>query len=844
MSQVSSLFSKNRNVCLLSFFTTAFIFTLVILAGNVYPIGDQCILRTDMYHQYAPFFSELREKLQTGGSLYFTWDLGLGVNFAAIIAYYLSSPFNLLLMFVSEEHVIEFMSVLIVVKAALSSATMSYFLMSGSPKNGFAAWLIGMFYGLSGYMCAYYWNIMWLDCIIMFPLVVLGAKRLINGHSGIMYGICLGLCILTNYYISIPICAFLIIYFFAESFLDRPESVRSFLATGIRFAAWSLIAGGLAAVMLLPEIYAFTLTVSSSNDFPKNVTDYFPLFTEMFRHLPFVETEQGLDHWPNIYCGTFVIPLFFLYIQNRRISLKEKAVNIILAFVFLAGFAVNVLNFMWHGMHYPNSLPARQSFIYIFIVLCMCFRVCEESRSITRRQLARALGLSLVFVLYAQSVSTDDALGFEAFYAGLIFTAIYVALIHLYRKRPNRKIAVCGFMALMAIAELSANTAYTSITTTSRKSFTSDNDSVRQLVKAAEEMVPEPGFYRMERAQRKSKNDGAWLNFPSASLFSSMAGEGLSSIFRKLGCEASTNAYSITGSTPFVDMLLGINYELDSNGDQETGLSHIEAEAEGMYLYERTYALSPAFMMPQKMSTEWMTDLDDPAVVQNNLCDLLATEQVLIPVYNGGASRDGEFALTIPETGLYYAYEDNHDAGDVTVKWSDSRKTFNNLERNYFMELGRCERGELINFKAEKPDTDPDITVYRLNENAVRELYEELSQAQLDITGYDDGFLRGNVTVDTKALGYNSGRANMLITIPYDEGWTVYVDGEETEAYKCFGAFLSIYLSDGIHDVMLKYEPKGLSLGMLISGLSLLVILGAAARMWILRRRGIHGDAA
>ena len=85
MSQANSLSSKSKYVYLASFFTPVILLTLIMLVGGVFPAGDNCILKTDMYHQYAPFFSEFREKLQNGGSLKFTWDLGMGVNFTAIM---------------------------------------------------------------------------------------------------------------------------------------------------------------------------------------------------------------------------------------------------------------------------------------------------------------------------------------------------------------------------------------------------------------------------------------------------------------------------------------------------------------------------------------------------------------------------------------------------------------------------------------------------------------------------------------------------------------------------------------------------------------------------------------
>ena len=86
------------------------------------------------------------------------------------------------------------------------------------------------------------------------------------------------------------------------------------------------------------------------------------------RHLPGVETEQALDHWPNIYCGVAVLLLLPMYIMNRRIGIREKAVYMALIIFMLMGFSINVLNFIWHGLHYPNSLPTRQSYIYVFLM--------------------------------------------------------------------------------------------------------------------------------------------------------------------------------------------------------------------------------------------------------------------------------------------------------------------------------------------------------------------------------------------------------------------------------------------------------------------------------------------
>ena len=63
------------------------------------------------------------------------------------------------------------------------------------------------------------------------------------------------------------------------------------------------------------------------------------------------------------------------------------------------------------------------------------------------------------------------------------------------------------------------------------------------------------------------------MHFPSVSLFSSTANADLSALFKKLGCESSTNAYSITGGTPLIDALFSVKYGLYSEKPEDTSAS-------------------------------------------------------------------------------------------------------------------------------------------------------------------------------------------------------------------------------------------------------------------------------
>ncbi|MFR3255763.1 MAG: YfhO family protein [Lachnospiraceae bacterium] len=142
----------------------------------------------------------------------------------------------------------------------------------------------------------------------------------------------------------------------------------------MNFGLFSLLAGGLAGVVLFPEIAALSYTASGNFSFPKDWSSYFSMYDMIARHLVNVEVEIGLKHWPNIYCGVGILLFVPLYFMNQKVSFKEKISYLSLIIFFYLSFSTNVLNFIWHGFHYPNSLPCRQSFIYVLFLLAMGYK--------------------------------------------------------------------------------------------------------------------------------------------------------------------------------------------------------------------------------------------------------------------------------------------------------------------------------------------------------------------------------------------------------------------------------------------------------------------------------------
>ena len=95
---------------------------------------------------------------------------------------------------------------------------------------------------------------------------------------------------------------------------------------------------------------------------------------------------------------------FLLYLACRRVPVREKAVYCGLLLIFYLSFSVNVLNFLWHGFHYPNSLPCRQSFLYIAVVLSMCYEGIREPKDCKPTWLTGAFAGAAIFILLAQKL--------------------------------------------------------------------------------------------------------------------------------------------------------------------------------------------------------------------------------------------------------------------------------------------------------------------------------------------------------------------------------------------------------------------------------------------------------
>lgn len=825
--KIAAFFKKNWIWSALAFGIPFVVSVIICAAMGIYPFGENCILHVDMYHQYCPFFMEMQDKLTNGGSFLYSWNLGLGSDFIGLYAYYLASPLNWLLILCPSGLVIEFMTVTIWVKIALAGLFFFWYLrvhFSLLDEKGnyhmntvLPALVFSTGYAFSGFVATYSWNIMWMDSIALAPLIILGLELLVKKNKPGLYYVSLAISILSNFYISLIICIFLVLYF-AVLFLEQKKG--KFMAC-VRFAWYSLLAGGTGAILLIPEAIVLSYAESADTTFPEAMEWYFGIIEELSRLCATATPYTGNNHWPNLYCGSFTVLLVVMYVFNKHIKWTRKIPRVFLLALFVLSFACNYLDYFWHGLRFPNSLPGRQSFLFIFLMLVVGFETLIKRKGNKLWHVLVAMALCFA-VLIAGGVKTDASITDPlAFILTGIFIAAYGICFVLHRIGTKQiRMMIKGFAFGLAMGEVLLNMAITGFYSLSRTSYLAKMDDYQVLLELAEADAQADAtegtatFYRVEDYERKTKNDDALYGYPSGTIFSSLMNIDVSRFYQRVYMEGGRNYYCYNGATPVISSMLSVKYMLSDNNQGNNALREVIATSGEYYLYENKYCLPLGFMMDEAAIENWQYTSGKKVNHINLLGEVLGVEENLLSKADVYMEVEaGSTCITVAEEGIYYANYSSCSAENLNIRINDGAITrYNKTTHRYLFELGECQPGDQIMITNSKEEAIS-FTVYKLNIDAVDAAYEALNQQTMVLEEYTDTSVKG--TIDVQEAG------RLILSIPNEEGWTLYVDGKETEILDFKDTFISVYLEEGQHDIALRYMTPGLKFG---AGVSLMCV--------------------
>ena len=871
------VFFDNRFV-LLSMLVAALGMSFVYIVYKTFPFGDATVMRMDLYHQYGPLYSELFDRVVNHKSFLYSWVSGGGTSFLGDYFNYLSSPLSFIILLFDRKDMPLAITTMVFVKAVLCAGTFAYYLRrSGNTKDYYQA-AFGVFYAFSGYFLAYYWNIMWVDGMILFPLIILGIERIIDYRKPALYIAALTVLLYSTYYIGFMTCIFAVIYFIAYSFISKSEQIKKVkkvkpedtegkkfrisltgitynkvISSGICFACSSLLAGALCAVTLIPVYFILQNSSATSDAMPAGFESYYDILNLISSHLAGLTTtirSSGDDVLPNIYCGTLSVILLPLFIMNKKISLREKAVYVLLIVFFVFSFDNNMANFFWHAKHFPNDLPFRFSFMYSFIIIVIGYKTIKKLKALNYQDIAVAGFIWLFLVLYFQKNPTEK-INESTIYITLGLTMVWTAVLLLIKKGQLPKVILGITVVSIAFCEvIIADTQAFTLSWTNTE-YTSNYEKYQDTINYVEEN--DKDFYRQELCELDTRMDPCLYGYNGISIFSSMAYENYSQLQYSMGMYGNRiNSYTYHTQTPVYNMMNNIKYVtwtnqslLPSNDFYE---HYYSTEKEDAIVFKNKAYLPISFVTKSDVD-EWYFEEGDPFEVQEDFlnkatgvsdvylpCEYVSTvtnscdcEDVIengVYSFSKDEDVDGdsiEITIKAVNDDNLYVYISSGELENVNYYWNNEEDTADqNIDTPYIFDLGKHKKGDEIRIEIslagiENESSVFDIYAYNINTDVVNSAYDLLKEGGIDISSYGDTFIDGTVNAGYDGYLYSS--------IPYDEGWSVYIDGKKVDTFKLGDGMLCTEITQGKHSVKYKFTPKGFNYGIVISGAAWLCLL-------------------
>jgi uncharacterized membrane protein YfhO len=559
--------------------------------------------------------------------------------------------------------------------------------------------------------------------------------------------------------------------------------------------------------------------------------------------------------------SVILLPLF---IANKDIKLREKSIYVLILIFFAFSFDNNVANYIWHAFHFPNDLPYRFSFIYCFIVLVIAFKEFMHIKSTSYKDIAMVGMLWLLVIMLYQKFPTNKISSFSI-YASIAFVILWTGVLLFIKKGYASKFVLGVTVIAITFCEIIVTHPNSYVFTQDQENYVADYDSYEEAIDYT--YNNDKSFYRTELCYLNTRMDPCLYGYNGMSTFSSMAYENYSGSQYSLGMFGNRiNSYTYNTQTPVYNMMFAVKYLMQTDTSIEPSTDYYsefyQTEDEKTTVFENNYSLPIAFVTSSDIK-EWDNEEGNPFNVQEDLIDkACGVSNVFLPVEYTSTFGDEVDCEEVSENGYYsfnkidessstgtidvtiktvndsnlYVYITSPEIENVNYYWNDEEDSkYQNISEPYIMDLGKHKEGEEINITLDCSNIDAsnssfEIYAYNIDKEVFESAYEMLELGAMKISSYSDTKIEGTIDAGYDGVLYTS--------IPYDEGWSVYIDGEKVNTYSIGDCQLVTDITQGEHTVTLKYSPKGLKYGLLITALGWLSVIA----LFIFKKRKPKSD--
>lgn len=826
---------KNKTGLLIGSFLIPFAIVLVIwLILGVAPFGNNNLLASDLGSQYLPFLSNFKRFVEEGTLTFYSFTNGIGDTIFPLSSYYLLSPFNILALFFSYEQLPQAIVWIITLKIACIGGSMFYYLKRTYTEVSGFTWIFSTAFSLCGFVAAYSINFMWLDILILLPLLALGLQKLWYEKRVTLYSIILFLSIFTNYYMGYMVCIFAVgysIYLYIKQ--SAAPTIKGFIREGKVFFISSLLSGISTSFILLPALEGMLQT--KKTDFNPTTFIPYPKFGASFFSqfgIGTVNFDLRLNHLPTVFSGILIILLFLAYFMLASIPKKEKKVTLFLILFVFASFWLELINTIWHMFQSPAGFPYRNTFIFSFLVIKIAYEAFLRLKSGEKLPIKApiiytlCLGIGYLFLgLFYQ----DFVLSYSYAIISLVLIWLYYYLFN--HRQSNLQSAfkqkyIGLFLCLLVFSELGVNywISLKAIPFGDQQAF---ERTYKEQEKALASVEGEDLFRIKQTIVSKDAgyaeknngyNDSILYGYAGISSYTSTLHSETQDTLHALGLyQKNDRRIGYVDDSQVVNLLLNIPYQLSPT---ENSFREKINTVGNTTVYKNNEAIGMGFLVPEDFSDVTLTT-NRPIKNQEELLQTIkkSSENYFSPTKKvseqiSDDKKKYELTVTTAADGeLHFDLPKMHWASieSFTVNGKKIKPTMY-IRTNQLFNLGYFEKGaqvQLLLTSKNKLNLQS-MELATLNQTTFDDLVAAQKRQAIDLRWTKKGELFGNISVKKE-------KQLLYLSVPYDENWLIKANGKKIEQVKVAGNLMAIPLKEGTHSISMVYQSISFYTGGLIT---------------------------
>lgn len=839
---------------------TAALTLLLFFLFDLYPFENQTLAWCDMKQQVIPFLLDFQNILKGNADFLLNTQNAGGMSFLGVFFFFVSSPFTFLVLFVPAEQMYLFANILVLLKMALCSFTAALFFRHRfSNLNSMQILALSIMYAFGGYTMLYFQNMVWLDVMAMFPILMIGLDRLIRQRKPLCYALSLAAIMVLNFYLTYMVVIFVVLAFgiYLRLTQEKAEERRqSVLLLGISTIC-ALLATG---VVWLPSLFQY-LSSARTVGLIESISSG-TLLTSFYTTLPILLCSAG------VFAALACLNPLKCWRDSHMRSL------LILWVLLVVPLFIEPINKMWHTGSY-QAFPARYGYMTALLGLLFLAKAIsdlnrEEGRFLHQDWPGISIGIflfasmSLVAYLllyyryrdlsvYTRTLWLDE----NAVLYFLLFTVLailcYYLILYLYRHQYLTKKYFSLFLLLLACCE---SVFSGSVFIGSAANPVSFYSSVFDL----KDKIDDTDLYRVKNGHKYfDVNLLGGINYPTLNHYTSLTDEDFMFAMKRMGYSSYWMEVSSHGGTELTDALWGNRYTIKREYET-TDRDHILYQNDRYALVKNQELMSFGTVIQSDNISE-LKDL--PSMTRREIQQYLFTkvfgseEQLTeeyepssttnLFVYDTGSQmelvrenseKDGDLEYHILVEGTQTLYLDCFDqvTNHLTEPAYKSLRVSVNDETVAYQYPTQQENG-LLNLGTFTDET-VDIRVSVLRDFHAKSFgvfgmnLETLDAAEASAPKVQLTQNGNSISGTVQASG---NHPYLLLPLSYQKGYSFQVNEEKSaEASQVFGDMIAIPLEQGENKVTITFVPQGLKPGILLSVLGIFALLG----FWLFLRKG------